>query len=59
MALIPVRQILAFHDTNHKQYLVSGIVDHDAFKKLYPRHVGRACPSLCMRGYDGYVKRTD
>lgn len=51
-----LRQILAMHDTNHKQYLVSGIVDHNAFKKLYPRHVGEHV-SLCIgMNYDELCK---
>lgn len=51
-----LRQILALPDFNNKQYLVSGIIDHTAFKYLYPKDVGEHVSFQVGMDYDELCK---
>ncbi|MEG0526030.1 MAG: M81 family metallopeptidase [Longicatena sp.] len=54
-----LQQILKLKDTNNKRYLISGIVDHNAFKELYGKEVGEHVSLRVGMDFDDLCKAVD
>lgn len=52
-----LRQILNLKDYNHKEYLIAGIVDQEAYKYLYRKEIGEAVEFNLGKDYDELCAR--